>query len=758
MRSRPLFLLHLVLACAVALFLPEADGRGNQEEPAGEPTETPATQVGDRQSDGLAREEMWRAPTAEDWAKPVLIPFQRTWEDAVAVSDRTGKPILICVNMDGEIASEHYAGVRYRQPEVAALYEPYVCVIASVYRHNPRDYDDQGRRIPCPRFGSVTCDEHIWIEPLLYERYFEGIRVAPRHIMVELDGSESYDVYYAFDTAGVFDQVRSGIAEREITPPPIAEGDRTLAERVGSRDERDRRAVEEAYANGDAGTRAELLEAAQANIDAAPLDLLRQAVFGLDADLAAKAREALALTNDAEATDLIAEALRVPLSADEREPLVAALERLGSESERARTLAVVQRGMGATSSEVDLDGWSGAAASYAADAAAVGLSERLRRADEALRARPDDSGALLDKAESLLERAIAPERGAVLGGGVRDKFQRLMFEDTRQMIEKARVAGADDWRLSALPALLAYYEGRIQQAYSLAAQAAPRVPAGAPGWTAISTLALLAEARQVAIREAVAQRNDWPAAWLADVNAVYGVLAQHPLGNEAHVAAHVQLLNELAAYAPAARALGQGLGRFPLSAELHRLFRAQLLRDSGPAGLEAAYEAWLQRDDAFDELPWFAGWASLVAAESHRRAREADAAVAAYERAVTHLEAYAARFPADAASADFYAAVCLAGRARLALERRELEAALELTLAGFERNPDAASARDGLNLSAVDTARALRSEFNRAQRTEDAAKIDEALSKLDPVHLRQPAFERTVRPRSGVNRRPATGR
>ena len=146
---------------------------------------------------GDNRENMWPAPTAEDWKRPCLIKWQRTWKDALQVSSETGKPILICVNMDGEPASEHYAGIRYRQPEITALYEPYVCVIASVYRHNPRDYDDQGRRIPCPRFGTVTCGEHIAIEPLLYNKYFDGVRVAPRHIMIELDGQERYDVYYA---------------------------------------------------------------------------------------------------------------------------------------------------------------------------------------------------------------------------------------------------------------------------------------------------------------------------------------------------------------------------------------------------------------------------------------------------------------------------------------------------------------------------------------------------------------------------------
>jgi hypothetical protein len=77
---------------------------------------------------GLNRETMWPAPTEEDWKKPCLVKFQRTWDDALAVAKEENKPILICVNMDGEIASEHYAGIRYRQPETASLYDPYVCV------------------------------------------------------------------------------------------------------------------------------------------------------------------------------------------------------------------------------------------------------------------------------------------------------------------------------------------------------------------------------------------------------------------------------------------------------------------------------------------------------------------------------------------------------------------------------------------------------------------------------------------------------
>ena len=207
---------------------------------------------------GSAREAMWRAATAEEWKKPVLVTFQRTWEDALAVAQEEGRPLLICVNMDGEIASEHYAGIRYRDPETAALYTPYVCVIASVYRHNPRDHDDAGNRIPCPRFGSVTCGEHIAIEPPLYEKYFDGRRIAPRHILVEVGGEkdmkESFDVYYANDTASVFKAITDGAAGRPA-PREVVRGDRPVVERVASRHVADRAAVEEAWREGDAERR-----------------------------------------------------------------------------------------------------------------------------------------------------------------------------------------------------------------------------------------------------------------------------------------------------------------------------------------------------------------------------------------------------------------------------------------------------------------------------------------------------------------------
>ena len=55
-----------------------------------------------------------------------------------------------------------------------------------MYRHTPGGHDGGGNRLPRPRRGGVTGGEHIAIEPVLFEKFFEGERVAPRHIMYEL--------------------------------------------------------------------------------------------------------------------------------------------------------------------------------------------------------------------------------------------------------------------------------------------------------------------------------------------------------------------------------------------------------------------------------------------------------------------------------------------------------------------------------------------------------------------------------------------
>jgi hypothetical protein len=723
---------------------------------------------GDSRAQGLGREAMWPAPTSADWAQPCRIAWERSIEDALAVSRATRKPLLVCVNMDGEIASEHYAGVRWRDPEIAKLYEPYVCVVASVYRHTPRDYDEEGRRVECPRFGTVTCSEHIWIEPGLFERFFDGERVAPRHVMVELDQSETYDVYYAFDTASVFATLHAGIASRDVETLPLPDGDRPLAARVASPHAADRAAVEDAYAAGDREARLALLAAARATVEAGPagpagveppVDLLRQAVFGLDLELAAHARTTLARVSSPKAVDVVNEALRAALPAGEREALIAALERMGAgegrDAERARTLAVVHRGLAARSDALDVAGWR-----RAVDAAGAGparpewsaLAAQVEYRAQAAAADPEDAAAHLALAESYLALAVDPRTAVSLA---RDRFgstlARLRFEDVRRAATRAVELGATGWRVDAALALAAYYLGDGERAYARAEAAALALPPGETGWSAMAVLGVFAQGRRDAIARAARAGEDWPTRWMTDVHAAYQVIAHHPLGSAEHVAAHVDFLRSFGAASEADRALADGLVRFPGSGALHDRFRAQVLADRGVDGLEPAYDELCARAGAAETLPWQAAYTALVAAEFQRRAREPEKARAAYDRGIEGFRAYGAAHPELTANAAHYVALALAGKARLALEAGDLDAALADALAAFDAHPQAAASLDGLGITPVATAQMLRARLAAADRAGAVQAIDAAFERLraiDPALLELPAFERGG-PRAG---------
>ncbi|MHC4815547.1 MAG: hypothetical protein ACYTFN_20925, partial [Planctomycetota bacterium] len=725
-----------VLAAVCALFATAATSVALAQQPQG----------GQR----VNREQMWWAPTAEDWKKPVLIEFQRTWKDAVTVARETSKPILICINMDGEIASEHYAGVRYRMPKIAKLYEPYVCVVVSVYRHNARDYDENGQRILCPRFGSVTCLEHMLIEPGIFEKFCDGSRVAPRHIMIELDGKETYDVYYTNDTDSVFAAVRKGIAERrkELTKQVRERAERTMIERVLSRDNRDRTSVETAYLKGDRATRRKLIDEALLNGKAEQIDLLRLAIFGLDVELNKLALQALAKSKSERAINLIHEALRAPIDAAGRDALIATLRRLGKSWPRARTLAAVHHGLTSKSDAVDVATWSQALKGTTKPTPVewTALESRLEYQAAASRTRPDDPNQHLQLAEASLAYAVNPNSVWKQSNKHRiaARYGRLMLEDARRSAVKAEKLGASGWHVDAILGITAHYLGDAKEAQSHIEAAVKAMPKGEQGWNAMAVLGIFAELRIEAIWDALRNKKEWPGQWLTDVHAAYAVLARHPLGTDAQVVAHYDFLKRLGANDRALKVLEAGLVRFPDSGSLHDRLRGRILEKKGAAGLEAAYEARLKKKDAPKNLDWFAGYASIVAAEFHRRAGFRKEALAAYGRAITHFDHAIEKNPDTRATADHFAALALAGRARLAYERRDHERAATEILAAFARRPEAAGTVDGLNITPLQTARMLLARFKRLDRDKLAARIDTAIGKLPAIAFEPPAYERGV--------------
>ncbi|RKY20714.1 MAG: hypothetical protein DRQ55_06790 [Planctomycetota bacterium] len=685
-----------------------------------------------------AREAMWPAPSAEDWARPCLVSWQRNWQDALELAESTGRAILVCVNMDGEIASEHYAGIRYRQPEIATLYEPYVCVIASVYRHTPQDHDAQGRRVPCPRFGTVTCGEHIAIEPVLFEQYFEDTRVAPRHIMVELDASESYDVYYAFDTQSVFDTIEQGVAGREYPPAPQhAEG--SVLDLVISPDVRDRQAVEQAYASGGREQRLQILAAAARRPDRASVDLLRLALAGFDLELARLARGTLAGATEEGAINLILETLRTPLTETEREGLVAALDRIGERSPRARILAAVQHGLQGGAGTLDVQDWAAALGEQAPPPLyESALQARLESQADVLEGR--DAGQHLALAEAFLASAYEFV-------GDDDEHSRYLLMDARDTALSAERLGASGWRVHAALAVARYYLGEQDLARERALRAVQAgMPSDVQSWSTMAVLAIFAQQRQEAISAAVNAKQEWPAEWLADVHSACLLLARHPHGTEEQVVAHYDFLEWLGARAEAEDALEAGLARFPGSWALHARLRWKVMRDRGAEALERVYAERMARPGAPPELGWFAGFASLVTAEFHRRWGDDAAALKAYDRAIDVYEQDAARLAEGGAERSLAhehdIALALAGKARVAYEAGDDGAAVELLLASFARMPDAAASQDGLNISPADTARLLRRRLQDQGPAELLTRLEQALAALDPELLELPAYER----------------
>ncbi|MDF1837780.1 MAG: hypothetical protein P1V35_07930 [Planctomycetota bacterium] len=695
------------------------------------------------------REVMWKAPTRADWIKPCLVPWQRNFDDAFAVAEETGKPILICVNMDGEIASEHYAGIRYRTPEIAALYEPYVTVIASVYRHTPQDYTADGERIPCPRFGGVTCGEHIAIEPVLYEKYFEGERVAPRHIMIELNKEEVFDVYYAFDTASVFQTLKDGVANREVVPKRPRGSDQTLEERLTSRDNADREWVEKVFLEGDENQRMKILGGALAAGEEHSDQLLRLALMTAPRQNLAgpgvreMAWKALVEDPTIGRLPLLESALDLGLQTEDREALVDALDQLGGESTRAKTLATVQRGL--MGQDESIAAKERIAELQKADRGALvrenaQLASQLESRSKDWDGKVGDGSVELRLAEAFLARALEAKP--------KEKATRLLYRDARDLAKKAQERGQNGWLAHAILALTAdrlEIRERGNRSLELAVES---MPVHAMGRATLETLRLYVRRTRWRILRSMRAEESWSADQMSKSQAAFAVLEHHPLCPEVEFGTHYDFLVYVGARFEAGQVLQRGLKAFPNSGGLHSRLRNQVLARGGQGivnGLEETYRTMLAQPDAAPNLTWFAGYATIVAAEFQRREGEMEMAVGTYGRALELFQRNLETLPGNEASARHYMAIIRAALSRLAMEAGELQQAQTLMLESLETAPLSASALDGLGFTAVMTATTLTARLEEAGSQDLADELKAAQESLTAETRRPPAFDRPGR-------------
>ncbi|MEO1698470.1 MAG: hypothetical protein AAFU73_14315 [Planctomycetota bacterium] len=770
-RTRP----HAVAASTFAALLVaplfgQAAGAGGSSAAtpgAQQPRTAPQGSPGPQRGGGFARPQNrtseWPAPEADDWAQPTLIQWQRTWDDALAVSRETGKPIMVAVNMDGEPASEHYAGVLYRKPEVAALFEPYVSVMASVYRHNPRDYDENGQRIPCSRFGTVTCGEHIALEPTVYSMFLDETRVAPRHIGVELDGTEMYDIFYAFSVKAVLDGIEEGISEREDTELPNPEKD--LDALVASRSSADRVYIEQRFKRGGKAERLKLLEISEKLGAGAPVELLRLALFGLDVETAAQARRILAQQSSEAAIDLILEALSVPLPADEREMLVGALDAMGDQFPRARVLASTLRGLEATGGEGTAARTRGLAQRLSATDPTTVVRERYelenrlegagRRAREAAAADPlARAEAELARAEATLRLAVEPANLDFSGPSAPDRRRasELRFRDALIAAESAEAAGLTGWRTAAVVGLASHYLGRTQAAHArvrvayegMVADAEAAASETAQGWIGMAVASMatdlaVEELYRAARRRETRDRIDADA--IAAVDSGFDLLAAHPLGTDAQALKHHDFLAYMGARKRAFDVLVRGIERFPGSASLHERLRGRLLWSRGTGALVEFYAKRKAAPEADVLTYWYSGLAGLVAGEFQRRRARAADALTTYEGAIADFRTVIELDPKSKDASLHYVAIAKASQGHARMELGDLEESAALLTEAFDTFESAADVLDGLNTSAMTTSVDLRAKLADAGLERARAALQARIDALPAGLKGMPAFE-----------------
>jgi len=616
-----------------------------------------------------------------------LIQWQRTLEDAEALSKASGKPMLVCVNMDGEPACETFARRKYKDPAFAELIAGYVPVIASPVRHNPKDHDGSGRRIPCPRFGEVTCSEHIDIEGPVYDRFFSGKRFAPRHVGVSVEGDVLFDRFLDSDLRRV-DEALGGHGVTGGLPGP--------AEADGTRVARARLALEEEYLAADPAGRRALLERKDSGSQPG---ILRLGLYENDIELRMAAAAALARWDGGTDVDLTLRALSLEGDAKRREQLLAGIAESASRDPRVAKQIKVSGALGAAPME-KLERWHEVFSAASDDSGLIGEKWELEAQLETLLNLEGVDGEngprLLRMAQCYLDLA----RWRMADG----QGPGYLLSDAENAAQRAQELGVDGASIVAVQSQIAWFQFRQEEAGDLALSALTGLDGEGQSRTAFELLSVLAAARTRSIQT---RRADWPQHWVTEALAAYRVVEQHPRSTAAQWVAHVDLLNDLMLSGERDQVLERGLARFPAEPELHGRLRSAILERRGAAELELAY---LERRGASSDPAghdWFTGYATLVLAEDHRRAKRWDESQAAYERAKDYFASSAAVNVEYEVSCMHFKAMALAGQAQAALMDRQMETAVMRIFEAIRLRPESVDALDGLQRTPLDVLTAV---------------------------------------------------
>jgi tetratricopeptide (TPR) repeat protein len=681
-----------------------------------------------------------QAPAAATDARQ--IHWQRSLADALQVAQATGRPLLLAVNMDGESASDRIVHEQYCDPAFVALTRRCVCLGASVFRHNARDHDDQGRRIPCPRFGCITCGEHMALEPELFAKYLaDGERVAPRHALVRADGSKAFDLSLCFDLRDVDRALAAAVSDAPGTELPAIVSD--WAALAARRDAGGRAALENALAelvdetsllsalaaigaNGDAGTVEALrLVAAQlparsprvvasftATVSALQLvaptaDALRSCVRDLGAipgdpgpsEAQRGWNRALAALPGADATTTSFLLAQSAVGADAHGD---ALQAHGGPVDLATLL---QTAAAVTHGHRDLPQVGGPSDDMPAEHALV---QTLNRLDAEQSQRHGEAAWHAEFAKASLDLGRRH-----LETGARDT--QLLLEDAANHWGKALDAEPDHYVWWVERARTAYFLQHFDDEAAFGARAfALAANVAQPPAAAQLTPRLLEDPRAI---EALRWVGDGHARMLAtragkdaavelggmvDGLRALGIVATSPFGSDRDWISFGSFAGAIGLWRQEQAIVQCGALRFPASRDLRQALNAALW-NCGRQDLSGAVAEQIVRNSAPSaDADWFAGYAQLLVAEDARRIERPWSAVAAYERALRWFASAAVRNPDYRDSCDYFAAVAQVGRGHAFARAGERARGAEALVAAVQRHADLSQLRDGLGYDVLD--------------------------------------------------------
>ncbi|MEM6567402.1 MAG: hypothetical protein AAF957_03270, partial [Planctomycetota bacterium] len=562
------------------------------------------------------------------------------------------------------------------------------------------------RRMVSPRLGSVTDAEHIDLEPTLYERYFGGRRVAPRHVGVAPDGSVLFDIFLTNDATRIDDALR----QHGVNAPALDFAAMATSELERYPDAAARTELERRMAVATPDERLAMLGGAGASPDLAILGLR-------DAD--ARVREAAVKSLASEAQWLSRAQLdRLVRAADRIDPAVAAnvLETLtwaGRSSTGARRAAVAWRSATDVSSIGSIDAWTAAASLAVPSGAAPDTTvafARLDAIDAALGSRKNAEHASLLRATALFQV------GEALAAEGQDPTDALSEAITAA---KAAAAGRDTARAMAIVASASHALGDSETAVRAAHAALPELLTAQSDPLVVRTLRALQDSCTRRVYASMGAGEPFRGSNVADAVLAGRTLIAHPAGTERDATQLMTLLATVGDVVATPVALDRALRRFPANAELHQRLRADLLASEGSTGVAARY-ALLRRnveDKAMaPTLRWYEGLAELVAAEWDVQQAESAGALGHYEASLVAFESALEGAPEFADSANHYRVLALAGAATLQAGSGDGPGAVERLLACATLRPDSLGLKDGLGRTPKERAATLADTVDDATR------------------------------------------